>query len=159
MTALTWPRENSVRSGKRSCRLRFANFGGQSQAIPDHSGIVLYMRRLFAIFLLVLLPLQFAWAAVGVYCQHETGAAAKHFGHHDHQHKSDVGHGDKADANASGGTDSDCGVCHAGCSAVIFGETQASVRSTAPAVVDDYRQRPNTSQHYQPERPNWAPLA
>ena len=45
------------------------------------------MRKWLAIVLLVFLPLQFSWAAVASYCQHETGAAAKHFGHHAHQHK------------------------------------------------------------------------
>ena len=36
-------------------------------------------RRWFAIFLLVLLPVQLGWAALGVYCAHESGAAANHF--------------------------------------------------------------------------------
>ena len=49
------------------------------------------MRRWLATLLLVLLPFQFSWAAVGGYCQHETGAAAKHFGHHNHQHQADAG--------------------------------------------------------------------
>jgi hypothetical protein len=41
------------------------------------------MRRWLSILILVFLPFQFTWAAVGGYCQHETGAAAQHFGHHD----------------------------------------------------------------------------
>nr|ART41037.1 L611 [uncultured bacterium] len=45
------------------------------------------MRRWLSILLLVFLPFQFSWAAVAGYCQHETGAAAQHFGHHDHQHQ------------------------------------------------------------------------
>jgi len=117
------------------------------------------MRRWLSILLLVFLPLQFSWAAVGVYCQHETGAAAKHFGHHDHQHKADASHGDKADPKAAGGIDNDCGVCHAGCAAAIFGEIQISAPSYASAAVDDYRYGQNTSPHYQPERPNWELLA
>ena len=47
------------------------------------------MRRWLAIFLLVLLPAQLGWAAVGVYCAHESGAAADHFGHHAHRHTED----------------------------------------------------------------------
>lgn len=117
------------------------------------------MRRWLSILLLVFLPLQFSWAAVGVYCQHETGSAAKHVGHHDHQHKADASHDDKADPKASGGIDNDCGACHAGCAAAIFGEIQISAPSYASAVVDAYRHSQNTSPHYQPERPNWAPLA
>ncbi|NBT82917.1 MAG: hypothetical protein EBT56_15195 [Betaproteobacteria bacterium] len=34
------------------------------------------MRKFLAIFLLVLLPLQFSWAAVAGYCQHEAGVTA-----------------------------------------------------------------------------------
>lgn len=117
------------------------------------------MRRLFAIFLLFLLPLQFSWAAMGVYCQHETGVAAKHFGHHDHQHKADAGQSDQADPKASGGVDSDCSACHAGCCAVILREIRISSPSYTSSVVDDYRHSLNTSPHYPPERPNWAPLA
>ncbi|MBU0601652.1 MAG: hypothetical protein KKD25_04520 [Gammaproteobacteria bacterium] len=45
------------------------------------------MRRWLSILLLVFLPFQFTWAAAAGYCQHETGAAAQHFGHHDHKHQ------------------------------------------------------------------------
>lgn len=117
------------------------------------------MRRWLSILLLAFLPLQFSWAEVGVYCQHETGAAAKHFGHHDHQHKADASQCDKADPKASGGIDNDCGACHAGCTAAIFGEIQISSLAYASAVVDGYRHSLNASPHYQLERPNWAPLA
>lgn len=117
------------------------------------------MHRWLSILLLVFLPLQFSWAAVGVYCQHESGAAAKHFGHHDHQHKADASHGDQADPKASGGIDSDCGVCLAGSAVEVFREIRISAPLYASAIVDDYRHSLNTSPHYQPERPNWAPLA
>lgn len=117
------------------------------------------MRRLFAIFLLVFLPLQLSWAAMGVYCQHETGAAAQHFGHHDHQHNADASQSDQADPKTSGGIDNDCGTCHAGCCAAVFGESRISASAYASAVVDDYRHSLNTSPHYPPERPNWTPLA
>lgn len=49
------------------------------------------MRRLIAIFLLVLLPLQAVWAAVEPYCLHEnTESQSHHWGHHEHQHPEDV---------------------------------------------------------------------
>jgi hypothetical protein len=116
------------------------------------------MRRLFTIFLLVLLPLQLSWASVVVYCQHETGGQAKHFGHHDHQHQAGENQG-TADTQLSGGVDNDCGTCHAGCATAIFGEIQISSPADVSASLDDYRRSPNTSPHYLPERPNWAPLA
>lgn len=44
------------------------------------------MRKLLAILLISLLSLQASWAAAASYCRHERGAAARHFGHHEHQH-------------------------------------------------------------------------
>ena len=46
------------------------------------------MRRLIALFLLVLLPLQAVWAAVEPYCLHESSQVdAHHLGHHEHEHQ------------------------------------------------------------------------
>ena len=45
------------------------------------------MRRCLSILLLVFMPLQFSWAAVGTYCEHESGTRAQHFGHHEHKHE------------------------------------------------------------------------
>lgn len=66
------------------------------------------MKKIFVIFLLVILPFQLAWAGLGVYCQHEEGQAAQHFGHHDHKHtaQSDQGKGEAGKLNP--GADNDC---------------------------------------------------
>lgn len=49
------------------------------------------MRRLIAIFLLALLPLQAVWAAVEPYCLHESSESkSSHLGHHTHQHHADA---------------------------------------------------------------------
>jgi len=49
------------------------------------------MRRLIAIFLLVLLPFQAVWAAMEPYCLHEsTQSKSNHLGHHEHQHHADT---------------------------------------------------------------------
>jgi hypothetical protein len=72
------------------------------------------VKKLFLILLLAIVPFQFAWAAAGVYCQHENGAASQHFGHHAHQHQ---GTSDHADGKTkSGKIHLDCSSCHgAGC--------------------------------------------
>ena len=45
------------------------------------------MKRIFAILLMLLLPLQWSYAAVADYCQHEEVVAAQdHIGHHAHKH-------------------------------------------------------------------------
>lgn len=98
------------------------------------------MRRFILSLLLVLLPLQFSWAAAAAYCGHETGAAAQHFGHHDHRHagapgevskqdtaKQDAAEQDAAKQGASKDSlskvgnlhDADCGMCHFGCGMLV----------------------------------------
>ena len=68
------------------------------------------MKRIFLIFLLVMLPFQMSWGAVASYCQHEEGKAAQHFGHHDHKHHASAS--TKQDKSNPGKIDSDCGYCH-----------------------------------------------
>lgn len=75
------------------------------------------MRRWLSILLLVLLPLQFTWAAAAGYCQHETAANAWHVGHHEHQHQDSADNGTvkvKSSESVPGIklADSDCNVCH-----------------------------------------------
>ncbi len=70
------------------------------------------VRKFFFLVLLLILPVQFAWAAATGYCRHETGEAAKHFGHHEHQHRTaQDGVSKDSEAPSSLGADSDCGVC------------------------------------------------
>lgn len=70
------------------------------------------MRRLVFICMMLLLPLQWSWAAAATYCAHETGVAAKHVGHHEHQHSTASGELSK-DAKPSSlpSLDNDCDYC------------------------------------------------
>lgn len=43
------------------------------------------MTRRFVQVLLFMIALQFIWGAISAYCTHESGHAAQHFGHHQHQ--------------------------------------------------------------------------
>ena len=97
-------------------------------AISDKPGAATVppVRRLLAIVLLALLPLQFSWAAVAPYCGHEMDSVG-HFGHHEHHHRADAAPatGDVTDGAASGeqtpgDVDADCGHCHGTCSAMPF---------------------------------------
>jgi len=47
------------------------------------------MVRRTLIMLITLLALQFSWSVVAVYCTHETGKAANHWGHHPDTNPSD----------------------------------------------------------------------
>jgi hypothetical protein len=73
------------------------------------------VRRWLTIFLLLLLPLQFSWAAAASYCGHETSAsAAQHFGHHAHAHQQGDAPADDAASNDDGApaADRDCDYCN-----------------------------------------------
>jgi hypothetical protein len=71
------------------------------------------VKKLFFIFLLIMLPLQSSWAAAASYCQHEQ-TSTTHFGHHSHQHElQDI----SGDASKSASAHSDCGYCHLFCQA------------------------------------------
>ena len=134
------------------------------------------MRRLIAIFLLALLPLQFSWAAVAPYCGHEERADAAHFGHHEHQHHTEAGSGVDADAGAGavadvdgtaavedgkgpGAIHLDCPHCHGSVSVMpALPSVLPGLLSTAPpsVTVDEAGgAQPPT----RPERPQWLPLA
>lgn len=111
------------------------------------------MRRFLIIFLLMILPLQGAWAAAAGYCQHETGAAAKHLGHHEHKHETK-----KTDpAKGTSVVDNDCAVCHLGAAGMI-------PISALPSLPDK-PQAERVSSHAslfslipadRPERPKWV---
>ncbi len=123
------------------------------------------MRRLFILALLALLPLQFSWAAVASYCEHETQGDG-HFGHHEHQHRvnatSDAGPVSDADLQAdptSGAMDLDCGHCHGNLSALpTLSAKPPALLSTAPPTAS-LREAGNADAPARPERPQWLRLA
>lgn len=112
------------------------------------------MRRYLVILLLVLLPFQMTWSAVGVYCQHEQGIAAKHVGHHDHQHKQG-----KQSSKAAGGVDADCNYCHVGSvnlpsASSLLATPTVSLLISLPVLPS----LPSAVPH-KPERPKWTLIA
>ncbi len=110
-------------------------------------------RRLVFIFMMFALPFQITWAAAGVFCEHETGSAARHFGHHDHVHKPTSA--DKSDLK--GKLDPDCSFhSHAGCQGVV---TNAEVVLVTGATNTFDVVSPQFHPHtvfYRPDRPKWV---
>lgn len=117
------------------------------------------MRKWLAIILLVFMPLQSSWAAVASYCQHETGAAARHFGHHDHQHKAADGKEAAPDPANIGSGDPDCASCHAGCSSALPGDAALSPIARSSMDATDYWARLTPPPFERLERPQWRVLA
>lgn len=75
------------------------------------------MRR-FVFLLITVLLLQFNWIAAASACTHEAGAGARHFGHHQHEHKAaDAKFGEHKASSGGALADDDCPVCHLGCGA------------------------------------------
>ncbi len=113
------------------------------------------MKRLLFL-LLILLPLQWSAAAVASYCQHETGMAAKHTGHHNHKHD---GSTNEETPQPPAQTHNDCGMCHLNCGGAV---SLDYARDFSPFRV--LMSAPNIP-HFlsafasRPERPNWWLLA
>jgi hypothetical protein len=128
------------------------------------------MRRVLAILLLALLPLQFSWAAVASYCGHEEQVGATHFGHHEHQHP--AGSSSNAEPFAVpdapedapgdqplGATDPDCGHCHGYCGVMLMvppGLPGTTLTAHPNASLDEAG---GAHAPTRPERPQWLPLA
>lgn len=118
-----------------------------------------HMRKWLAILLLVFVPLQLSWAAAASYCQHETGTSAKHFGHHDHQHKTADGKDASSNSVKTIGGDPDCASCHAGCLSALLGAV--AIASLADSSLDtaEYGARLTSPPFERLERPQWHVLA
>lgn len=150
------------------------------------SVIINSMRRGIAIVLLIAsIPLQFAWAAVHAYCDHEEGPYALHIGYHDHGDGRNYGHShkhvdeeaddtdnaddvdvdsdstdlSKTDTDQPIGAHTDCGFCHAGSMAALFDSF------SLPAFALDKRLQiylsfsERDAPFVRPERPQWTYLA
>lgn len=116
------------------------------------------MRRLVFILLLVFLPLQSVWGAAASYCRHETGGAAKHFGHHEHKHRQGQSDGrmdDKGGANVNV-ADTDCTTCHLTASPTLA--VRLVVDLAAPAAPPQFSYHRSDLSHIPagPERPDRA---
>jgi hypothetical protein len=115
--------------------------------------------RRFIYLVLTILALQLSWSVVAAYCEHESGRAAQHFGHH----SSD------ADAHkvAFDGKDQPSGSAkkasvHSHCSSCAHISLSFDALPVAVAILEPARLvSPATSLHYsslysdRPERPQW----
>lgn len=121
------------------------------------------MRRWLPILLIVLLPLQFSWAATAAYCQHERAASTQHIGHHGHEHKNRAEQSaakNKSQESSTLGSmvsDSDCGYCHLSTikSVVMDSPKLSEVSGLEPQIVMVVRLQ--TREPDRLERPNWRP--
>lgn len=121
------------------------------------------MRSWLITVLLVLLPIQFTWAAAAPYCQHEQATGSFHLGHHVHEHQpspAEAWQGDDAQdqsVTADGilTVDNDCGYCHLSVAkpmpmpGVMFAGAGGGAADEMP--LESFKSR-EPDRH---ERPNW----
>lgn len=118
------------------------------------------MRKLFVIFLLVLIPMQLTWAAVAVYCQHDADLTTQHFGHHDHKHAdASTDDTDIDKSKLSKGPHGDCGVCQAHSSLAVASDLSFPIYNGMTPLQAHNTDFPPSSLLSRPERPKWARLA
>ena len=93
------------------------------------------MKRFLLILLLIALPFQVTWSAVGSYCQDEKAPMSQHFGHHQHeaQFTSMADTADSADQQKSGNSMDECGFCHLSCTKFL--PALPSLNAPAPDTV------------------------
>jgi hypothetical protein len=118
------------------------------------------MRKLLTILLLALLPLQFSWAAVAGYCEHEVGVASEHVGHHEHRHAdAERQDNDSKNVTTTGVMHPDCATCHGGGVAATGSFLQALTISLLTLTSSEDSQQPAKPLLSRPERPKWVALA
>jgi hypothetical protein len=115
--------------------------------------------RRFILFVLTIFVLQLSWVAVAAYCEHETGRAARHFGHHSPESALQKAAGDGEDQTSSlakkASPHSHCSSCaHTPLSfdgLPVALSMAAQIRHASPATP------PRSPSPYpaRPERPQW----
>jgi len=117
------------------------------------------MRRWLTILLLVMMPLQLGWAAIGSYCQHESGSQTKHFGHHAHQHTSQAGGDDGPGPQGGKDPHNDCNACISASVMPIFSAVALFDVSSSSAGETVFLAHPLSRPSSPPDRPPWVCLA
>lgn len=126
------------------------------------------MRRWLALFLFVLMPLQFTWGVAAAYCGHEGGpersrepsSLSAHFGHHEHQHESAAAADPQADKLKLGKQgsplpDNDCDYCHLGAAKPLALVPAPLPLPGAQTLVDTAEPPFSSRAPDHPDRPNW----
>ena len=113
------------------------------------------MRKWLTIFLLLLMPLQVTWAAASAYCQHRGDISTEHVGHHAHKHNVQSVERSITDQTQQGGSDSDCGTCHAGCSFAVPFAFSGTEFLTSLVIIKSSENLFTSHPLDLPERPRW----
>lgn len=123
------------------------------------------MRRWLAVLLLVLLPLQFSWAAVASYCLDGSAtlidaSTPGHDVHHGHDRIEATDSGQDAPAAEAHSTEAhDCGHCHGHGAGLVQGTADAAGPVRCSGLLATAPPQPPEPSLTRPERPQWPPSA
>ena len=126
---------------------------------PVRSGLVIIgrkMKRLFALLLMFVLPLQISWAVAGSYCEHEQSSATQHFGHHAHVHQAQP---DDPDSKSPLQSHPDCSSCHHISFSALGDGANVAFASQARAIAPQPASAFPSVPPGEPERPKWHLVA
>ena len=119
------------------------------------------MRRFIILLLLCLLPIQTSWAVVAVFCMHEQGKAAQHFGHHNDEHKASPSALDGSTVSDQDGSNPNFSHYHCHLSGFLGALSEYTFSMRAPLQLSLHRD--NQSYSFlaadKPARPNWLVAA
>ncbi len=110
------------------------------------------MKRFLAILLMLVLPLQFSFAAAASYCEDEVAAVSlEHYGHHDHGDLGEASEPAKSDGDQKPAAHAECGVCHLGCAKVLnaplaLGTLEAELPSDVQLLLSAAQHQPSPLQ-------------
>ena len=115
--------------------------------------------RRFIYLVLTILALQLSWSVVAAYCEHESGRAAQHFGHHSSEadlHKIAFDGKDQPSGSAKKAS------MHSHCSSCTHTSLSSGALPIAVAILEPVRLAPpvvllhySSSYPVRPERPQW----
>lgn len=122
------------------------------------------MKRWLLILLIALLPIQFSWAAVGVYCGDEHESSLEHAAHAKKPAQNDAaahGDGDSGSGSTLGsGFDFECGNhCHGHSTSLPAASYSLTTDSAGAQWTDDFVALRTRLIQFRPERPQWQALA
>ena len=130
----------------------------KKQTMP-HAILFSMAARRFIYLVLTILALQLSWSVVAAYCEHESGRAAQHLGHHSSE---DNGHKVAFDAQEKPSGSTKKSTVHSHCSSCAHISLSFGALPVAVAILEPVRVVPpvislhfSSSYSARPERPQW----
>lgn len=120
------------------------------------------MFKRFVVMLIIAIAGQLSWATVTAYCMHEQGVGANHFGHHEHEHKTDDAKSitDKSSSTKKSAQHADCATCsHHGSLGTGDAQCSPSFNESLLSHVEAAELAPSCTYFSLPERPKWIRAA